>query len=48
MHGEDSSETTRMAVRKFGGKHHSSCYPCMKGAESFQAYCGDWKKVFLT
>ena len=22
-------ETTRMAVRKFSGKRHSSCYPCM-------------------
>ena len=25
-----------MAVRKFSGKRHSSCYPCMKGIESFQ------------
>ena len=25
-----------MAVRKISGKHHSSCYPCMKDVETFQ------------
>ena len=28
-----------MAVRKFRGKPHSSCYPCMKGVESSQTFC---------